>query len=377
MSTLDRCNYWDDFSARVNDTARTVLSGSKPGLSRLTVHLTKACNFRCEYCNMCFQPKMMPLATAKKIVDEMPQGTIHFTGGEPTIIPYLAEICAYAKAKGLTVSLNTNGFKRIDVSNVDKLKASFDTGNREMFNRMVGAPAFDTVVSNYKHYSLKMKRKMFSITAVLSKLTYRDMLPLAQFVYKKFKVHNLYYSAYKGINNLHCFAPLDVNRLFAKNIPETLKFFTKMKAEYSRRQLTLYTKEDFALTTRFPSNYTTPCYLQLSEMVVDVNGVCHDCSHLYRDGVITKTPLNVNDTPLLECFTKLKNVPEPNNTLISKKCLTGCNRNLCGFNRTVHKELTAARRSEQDECLQSPSPTWRRGQDTIAFGPDWTATPRR
>ena len=51
----------------------------------------------------------MEESLAKKIVDEyaeMGGRTIHFTGGEPTVVPYIEEIFAYAKSRGLTVSAN-------------------------------------------------------------------------------------------------------------------------------------------------------------------------------------------------------------------------------------------------------------------------------
>ena len=126
---LELSNYWDDFQIRVNQTINCLESGDMPPLERLTVHLTEGCNFRCEYCNMHFSKNTMDYNLAKKIVDEyadMGGHTIHFTGGEPSIVPYIEELFAYAKSKGMTVSSNTNGYKKMDTTNIDKLKSSFD-----------------------------------------------------------------------------------------------------------------------------------------------------------------------------------------------------------------------------------------------------------
>jgi len=145
----------------------------------------------------------MQESVVRKIIDEFSEmggSIIHFTGGEPTIVPYFENVCAYAKSKGLQVSSNTNAYKRIDVTNIDKLKASFDTADKLQFNKIVGVDAFNQVVSNLRYYSEAMGEKMLSITAVLNKNTYRGMLDLAQFTRKNFKLYNLYYSNYKGDN---------------------------------------------------------------------------------------------------------------------------------------------------------------------------------
>ena len=90
--------------------------------------------------------------------------TIHFTGGEPTVVPYIEEIFAYAKSKGLIVSANTNAYKRINTDNIDKLKTSFDTPYADEFNATIGISSFEKVVDNMRIYSKEMKEKMLSIT---------------------------------------------------------------------------------------------------------------------------------------------------------------------------------------------------------------------
>ena len=192
---LELSNYWDDFQVRVNSTIDCLKRKELPQLERLTVHLTESCNFHCEYCNMRFSKRTMDESLARKIVDEyveMGGRTIHFTGGEPTVVPYIEDIFAYAKSKGLTVSSNTNGYKRVNTENVDKLKASFDTPYADEFNSTMGVKAFERVVGNMKEYSKTMRNKMLSITAVLNRKTYthRNFLvqtvPALTYVYKFF-----------------------------------------------------------------------------------------------------------------------------------------------------------------------------------------------
>lgn len=337
---LELSNYWDDFQVRVNETIDCIQWGELPKLQRLTVHLTNSCNFHCEYCNMHFSSCFMNKSLAMKIVDDyvkMGGRIIHFTGGEPSIVPYIDEILSYAKSKGLVVSMNTNGYKRIDVRNVDKLKASFDLANKEEFNRTMGVDCFDTVVENMKYYSKEMESKMLSITAVLNRKTYKRMLELAKFVQENFKVYNLYFSNYKGENPDFAFTVDEIDDMFLNYIPKVLEYFKQTGNNYSYKQLKLYKPTDFLNSScRFEENSIIPCYIQLSEMTIDVNGRCYNCSHLYRDGVVPHVNINVGNRDLALCFKDLKESLKGNFVCLSDKCLSGCNTNLMGFNKTVN-----------------------------------------
>ena len=340
---LELSNYWDDFQIRVNETIDCLRRNEFPKLERLTVHLTESCNFHCEYCNMRFSKRTMEESLARKIIDEyaeMGGRTIHFTGGEPTVVSYIEDIFAYAKLKGLTVSANTNSYKRVSTENIDKFKTSFDTPYADEFNATVGMGAFEKVVENMKVYSKEMKDKMLSITAVLNRKTYKHMLELARFVHENFEVYNLYYSNYKGSNPQFAFTDEEIEDMFENHIPKVLEFFKQTRNTYSYKQLSLYKRGDFRnVDCRFEENRNIPCYIQLSEMTIDVDGNCYDCSHLYRDGVMPNEIINVKNDTLENCFIKRKKRYEDisNMICISEKCLNGCNKNLIGFNKAVSK----------------------------------------
>lgn len=338
---LELSNYWDDFQIRVNNTIDCLQSNKLPNLERLTVHLTESCNFHCEYCNMCFTKKTMDKKLVFKIIDEykaMGGKIIHFTGGEPTIVPYIEEVYEYAKHKGFQVSTNTNGYKKVDTKNIDKLKASFDIPFEDGFNYTMGCKCFSQVVENLKKYSEEMQDKMLSITAVLNRKTYKSMLELAKFVQENFKVYNLYFSNYKGDNPEFAFTVDEIDDMFINYIPKVLQYFQEMGNQYSYKQLSLYKPTDFLNSEfRFQENKVIPCYIQLSEMTIDVDGLCHNCSHLYRDGVVPKVKINVKDKDLKICFEELKKNLNGEYICLSNKCLSGCNTNLIGFNRTVNE----------------------------------------
>lgn len=338
---IELSNYWDDFQVRVNETIDCLKRNEFPKLERLTVHLTESCNFHCEYCNMRFSKRTMEESLARKIIDEyaeMGGRTIHFTGGEPTVVPYIEEIFAYAKSKGLTVSANTNAYKRVSTENIDKFKTSFDTPYADEFDSTVGIGAFEKVFENMKIYSKEMKGKMLSITAVLNRKTYKNMLELAKFVHENFEVYNLYYSNYKGSNPKFAFTDEEIEDMFQNHIPKVLEFFKQTGDTYSHKQLSLYKKGDFRnADCRFEENRHIPCYVHLSEMTIDVDGNCYDCSHLYRDGVEPDVIVNVKNDTLESCFRRRKQrySNTDNMICISDKCLNGCNKNLIGFNKAV------------------------------------------
>lgn len=340
---LELSNYWDDFQIRVNEMIECLSRKEFPKLERLTVHLTENCNFRCKYCNMKFSTRTMEEILVKKIINEyaeMGGSTIHFTGGEPMVVPYIEEIFAYAKSKGLIVSANTNAYKRINTDNIDKLKTSFDTPYADEFNATIGISSFEKVVDNMRIYSKEMKEKMLSITAVLNAKTYRHMLELAKFVNENFVVYNLYYSNYKGSNPEFAFTDEQIEDMFQNHIPKVLEFFKQTGNEYSYKQLSLYKRGDFRnVDCRFEENKHIPCYIQLSEMTIDVDGNCYDCSHLYRDGVVPDEIINIKNNTLQNCFEKRKNryTDVSNMICISEKCLNGCNKNLIGFNKAVSR----------------------------------------
>lgn len=339
---MDISNYWDDFPQRVTGTVKAIEEGGLPSLERLTVHLTDSCNLNCIYCNMKLKNKFMDFALAKRIVDEYAEAggnIIHFTGGEPSIVPYIEELVEYANNGGLQVSMNTNAVKRIDVTHVDKLKASFDAFDAVTFRELYGTDAFERVVENMKYYSAEMEDKMLSITTVLNRQNFREMLDLATFIFDNFKIYNLYYSNYKGRDPRFAFSDEEIDELFGMYIPMTLDYLESIGQEYSHKQLSLYKTEDFSDSDeRFPINRTLPCYIQLSEMTVDIHGDCYDCSHLFRDNVRYENPVSLEGYSLMDAFAELKR-RQDSHILLHSKCLSGCNRNLIGFNSTVDREL--------------------------------------
>ena len=83
-------------------------------------HLWKPCNMRCSFCFASFNdvssgilPKgHLGREAALSVVDSLAQAgfeKINFAGGEPMLCPWLLDLIAHARGKGLTTSVVTNG----------------------------------------------------------------------------------------------------------------------------------------------------------------------------------------------------------------------------------------------------------------------------
>lgn len=76
------------------------------------IQVTRSCNQECRFCSNPPNEKTMPLAKAKKLIDDYVrwgyEGVI-FSGGEPTLYPHLADLIRYADRKKLQARIITNG----------------------------------------------------------------------------------------------------------------------------------------------------------------------------------------------------------------------------------------------------------------------------
>ncbi len=93
---------------------------------RMDLALTYACNNDCAHCYNVKQRSMQPLSFEewKQVLQKVwDTGIPHvvFTGGEPTLIPYLPDLIRHAEGLGLISGLNTNGRALKDAAYVREL----------------------------------------------------------------------------------------------------------------------------------------------------------------------------------------------------------------------------------------------------------------
>lgn len=327
-------NYWDSFQSRFNDTISTLKGGRTPRLQRLTVQISCAYNG---------EIKIMPLETVKRIIEEysaMGGKIIHFTGIDPAAVEYFQFACRYAKQYDLLVSAHTSGYYPIDVYSLDKLKIWFDTIDENVFNKKFNdSQAYDRTIRNLHYFSEAFKHKMIAFVSLITKQNFRQIVDLASFVQNDLEIENLYFCNYKGDKTDVMLEESEVAELFDIYIPQTLEILSKSKKQEGYRHLSLFTRADFGpVKQKFFEVDTTPCYVQLSEMTVNVFGKCYHCSQVYQnnDGRSERrNKIDVNTSPLSECFAKLKEGLNGNYYNLSDKCLSGCAANLIAFNKAV------------------------------------------
>lgn len=114
------------------------IAGTRLGLARVplivNLLLTHRCNLRCAYCEVWNSPPAeMETATVLRIIDQIADaGTerLSLGGGEPMLRRDIGRIIAYAKQRGLTVNLVSNGLhipRRIEeLGGLDFLAISLD-----------------------------------------------------------------------------------------------------------------------------------------------------------------------------------------------------------------------------------------------------------
>lgn len=108
---------------------------------KLNYHITEACNFHCGFCFAKYEHKMLCPAHQIQAISKVAEcglfDSINFAGGEPLLAPNIGELIEYAKFKGLSASLITNGFLLSDemiesiIPNLDMIGISVHSLNDE------------------------------------------------------------------------------------------------------------------------------------------------------------------------------------------------------------------------------------------------------
>lgn len=115
--------------------ARSVLDPFRPLVANLIV--TRRCNLACGYCHEYDKTSApVPLDVLKQRIDHLARLRAVFvtlTGGESLLVPHLAEVVAYVRAKGMVPFVNTNGYlltrdwiERLDDAGLYGLQISID-----------------------------------------------------------------------------------------------------------------------------------------------------------------------------------------------------------------------------------------------------------
>ncbi len=132
-------------------------------LAWAVVELTESCNFNCMWCyansGNSSDPKHMSKENLKKLIQTLANSglkQITFSGGEPTLYPYLKKAVKLAKDNGFIVHMNTNGYLltkklaqelknlglsqvQINIDSLDSKKHDYIRGKEGSFYRAIKA----------------------------------------------------------------------------------------------------------------------------------------------------------------------------------------------------------------------------------------------
>ena len=89
------------------------------------IQLTRECNQQCRFCSNPPTKKTLTLEQGKKLIDlyiKKSYDGIIFTGGEPTLSPFLGDLISYCRVKNMPCRIITNGQKLADYSYLLELK---------------------------------------------------------------------------------------------------------------------------------------------------------------------------------------------------------------------------------------------------------------
>ena len=157
----------------------------------LTIIPSESCNIRCNYCIRRGMDKRHHWTRAifEKFLDEAIELSISrlsITGGEPSLIPNIAEYINRCTSNNIFTMMSTNAFikdkKIIDdiiSSGISALQVSLDTINEATFSRMTERDGLHVVYQNLEQFvdsGIEV-----SIRTVLTDMNYHEMKPLIEY----------------------------------------------------------------------------------------------------------------------------------------------------------------------------------------------------
>ena len=159
------------------------------------IRVTNLCNEKCLFCNFPDDCRTLSLDEVKREIDaSIIDGSVTFTGGEPTIYPFIKEVICYAKEKGIKdIEIQSNSLLLADLNKTRELKSmgldgvfvTIHSKQKEIFEKITQVPgSFAKTlqgISNLISLGVKVR-----INIVINSLNYRDLLEITEFIYEKF-----------------------------------------------------------------------------------------------------------------------------------------------------------------------------------------------
>jgi MoaA/NifB/PqqE/SkfB family radical SAM enzyme len=91
------------------------------------IQVTRSCNQKCRFCSNPPTDKEIDLGGARQLLDDFAARRYHgviLTGGEPTLVPWLADAVRHAASRGLAARIITNGQRLAEGALLDELASA-------------------------------------------------------------------------------------------------------------------------------------------------------------------------------------------------------------------------------------------------------------
>lgn len=255
---------------------------SQPEFYCARFYVTYRCNSRCAYCNV-WQNKIfsnvheLPLEDAKELLKQcykLGVRYIDFTGGEPTLYPYLAEVIKYAKELGIKTEVTSNCIataskkKMIEVaSTADKFNTSLDTLDNKAYHKIRGVDGCESVKQTVSEISSVRSPKIMTV------VTENNISQLDKMIEYAERNNALIYLSpmfpYVDKNGQYCVSEYIqdiVNQIYKPNTVVLLHFMDFFKNS-SPNNFPPCSANQHTLTIAPNGNIILPCYHAIKEQI--------------------------------------------------------------------------------------------------------------
>jgi len=171
-----------------DDRAAFAYEGSP--LWRCELLITDQCNFRCPYCRGTSSEARISQGEAYKVLDYWLSErlkNVRFSGGEPTLVPWLLELCQRAATGGARVAISTNGsadeivYDRLLRAGVTDFSVSLDACCAETADKMAGRDGvLDRVQESIRYLAA---RTYVSVGVVFAEANMEDATRIVEFAH--------------------------------------------------------------------------------------------------------------------------------------------------------------------------------------------------
>ena len=159
------------------------------------IRVTNLCNEKCLFCNFPDDCRVLSLDEVKREIEtSIIDGSVTFTGGEPTIYPFFKEAISYAQKKGIKqIEIQSNCFLFDKLNLVKELKELGLTGvfvtvhseQKEIFEKITQAPgSFERVLQAINN--LLAEKIKVRVNIVINFLNHKDLEVITKFIFDQF-----------------------------------------------------------------------------------------------------------------------------------------------------------------------------------------------